>query len=140
MQKTVLLINKGKSFMVVTIAKSFTDAGYKVVEVEPTMGNYEEAYRRSQAERHNDNQTFVASEARILVVDDTEMNLTVVKGLLKRTQIQIDTAVSGYQCIDMVKKNTYDALFLDHRMPGMDGIETLAELKKLTDCPNAIRR
>ena len=87
MQKTVLLINKGKSFMVVTIAKSFTDAGYKVVEVEPTMGNYEEAYRRSQAERHNDNQTFVASEARILVVDDTEMNLTVVKGLLKRTQI-----------------------------------------------------
>ena len=41
MQKTVLLINKGKSFMVVTIAKSFTDAGYKVVEVEPTMGNYE---------------------------------------------------------------------------------------------------
>ncbi len=37
MQKTVLLINKGKSFMVVTIAKSFTDAGYKVVEVEPTM-------------------------------------------------------------------------------------------------------
>ena len=58
MQKTVLLINKGKSFMVVTIAKSFTDAGYKVVEVEPTMGNYEEAYRRSQAERHNDNQTF----------------------------------------------------------------------------------
>jgi len=49
MQKTVLLINKGKSFMVVTIAKSFTDAGYKVVEVEPTMGNYEEAYRRSQA-------------------------------------------------------------------------------------------
>jgi len=72
-----------------------------------------------------------------LVVDDTEMNLTVVKGLLKRTQIQIDTAVSGYQCIDMVKKNTYDALFLDHRMPGMDGIETLAELKKLTDCPNA---
>ncbi|WP_407399027.1 ATP-binding protein [Anaerovibrio sp.] len=101
------------------------------------MGNYEEAYRRSQAERHNDNQSFVAPEARILVVDDTEMNLTVVKGLLKRTQIQIDTAVSGYQCIDMVKKNTYDALFLDHRMPGMDGIETLAELKKLTDCPNA---
>lgn len=101
------------------------------------MGNYEEAYRRSQAERHNDNQSFVAPEARILVVDDTEMNLTVVKGLLKRTQIQIDTAVSGYQCIDMVKENTYDAIFLDHRMPGMDGIETLTELKKLTDCPNA---
>ena len=101
------------------------------------MGNYEEAYRRSQAERHNDNQSFVAPEARILVVDDTEMNLTVVKGLLKRTQIQLDTAVSGYQCIDMVKENTYDAIFLDHRMPGMDGIETLTELKKLTDCPNA---
>ena len=101
------------------------------------MGNYEEAYRRSQAERHSDNQSFVAPAARILVVDDTEMNLTVVKGLLKRTQIQLDTAVSGYQCLDMVMKNNYDAVFLDHRMPGMDGIETLVELKKLTDCPNA---
>ncbi|ORU00631.1 signal transduction histidine kinase [Anaerovibrio sp. JC8] len=100
------------------------------------MGNYEEAYRRIQ-QQTNDCECFSAPEARVLVVDDTVMNLTVVKGLLKRTQIQVDTAASGYECLKMVKDTAYDIIFMDHRMPGMDGLETLAELKKMTDSPNA---
>lgn len=101
-----------------------------------TMGNFEESYRRTQAECHREGSSFVAPEARIMVVDDTDMNLTVIKGLLKRTQIHVDTAISGYECLEMAKSTVYDAIFLDHRMPGMDGIETLAELKKLTDSLN----
>ncbi|BAL84919.1 hypothetical protein SELR_pSRC101120 (plasmid) [Selenomonas ruminantium subsp. lactilytica TAM6421] len=59
------------------------------------------------------------------MVDDTPMNLTVVRGLLKQTKIQVDTAVSGYECLELAGTKAYDMIFLDHRMPGMDGIETL---------------
>ena len=59
------------------------------------------------------------------------MNLTVVKGLLKQTKVQIETADSGYECLNMVTKNHYDIIFLDHRMPGIDGIETLQRMKKM---------
>ena len=59
------------------------------------------------------------------------MNLTVVKGLLRKTQVQIDTAESGYECLHMATKEKYDIIFLDHRMPGIDGIETLHRMKAL---------
>ena len=65
------------------------------------------------------------------MVDDTELNLTVVKGLLKQTEIQVDTAVSGYDTLDLVKENKYDVILLDHRMPGMDGVETFEKMKTL---------
>ncbi|MCR5177115.1 MAG: response regulator [Anaerovibrio sp.] len=100
------------------------------------MGDYNEAYHQSQANASHNQQTFIAPDANILVVDDTEMNLTVIKGLLKRTKIQVDTAVSGYECLKLTQKKSYDLIFLDHRMPGMDGIETLNELKKFNDSPN----
>ena len=101
------------------------------------MGSYEEAYRRIQQQQTDDGECFLAPDARVLVVDDTVMNLTVISGLLKRTQIQIDTATSGYECLDLARKNKYDLIILDHRMPGMDGIETLAELRKMPDGLNA---
>ena len=107
----------------------------KVLNWDP-MGSYEEAYRRIQQQQTDDGECFVAPEAKVLVVDDTVMNLTVISGLLKRTQIQIDTATSGYECLELAQNNKYDVIILDHRMPGMDGIETLAELRKMTDGAN----
>lgn len=74
-------------------------------------------------------QQFTAPEARILVVDDNEMNCAVVKGLLKKTQIRIDIAHSGEDCLAKVAENAYDIILLDHMMPGMDGIETLKQLR-----------
>ena len=74
---------------------------------------------------------------RILVVDDVEMNLKVVKGLLKETGMQIDTAISGRECLECIKENQYDIIFLDHMMPEMDGVETLQRIKELPDNPNA---
>ncbi len=69
---------------------------------------------------------FVAPEARILVVDDHEMNLLVMGNLLKKTQAQVTTCSSGKECIELMMYNSYDVVFLDHMMPEMNGIETLA--------------
>jgi CheY-like chemotaxis protein/HPt (histidine-containing phosphotransfer) domain-containing protein len=73
---------------------------------------------------------FIAPDAKILVVDDTPMNLNVFKGLLKPTQIQITTATSGEECLEILKNETFDVVLLDHLMPGMDGIETMAHIKE----------
>lgn len=71
---------------------------------------------------------FIAPECHILAIDDTEMNLQVIKGLLKRTRMQVDTVISGDEGIEKFGENAYDLVFLDYRMPGLDGIETLQKL------------
>ena len=71
-----------------------------------------------------------APKARILVVDDVEMNLKVVKGLLRETKMQIDTAMSGKACLKQIQRQSYDMIFLDHMMPEMDGIETLHQMRQ----------
>ena len=77
---------------------------------------------------------FTAPEARILVADDNEMNLMVVEGLLKKTEIKIDAVTSGQAALDLLAVHRYDAVLLDHRMPGKNGVDTLHEAKEL---PNA---
>ena len=108
----------------------------RVISWEP-LGNFEEAFRNSLKHHEKYHEKFTAPNAKILVVDDTVMNLTVVKGLLKQTKIQIVTAESGYECLELAAKEKFDIIFLDHRMPGLDGIETLQEMKKLNPSPNA---
>ena len=73
---------------------------------------------------------FIAPEAKILVVDDTPMNLTVLAGLLRPTQIQITTAESGAAAIEQLKKNKFQIVLLDHLMPEMDGVETLQKIRE----------
>ena len=74
---------------------------------------------------------FTAEDARILVVDDTSINLRVVTKLLKNTKINVDTAESGEEALRLVTEHEYDVIFLDHKMPGMDGPETLRRMKEL---------
>ncbi len=81
--------------------------------------------------------SFVAPNACILVVDDSEMNLKVIEGLLKQTHIKIDSALSGEEALRRIEEREYDVLFLDHMMPGMDGIELFKEIKKRNDNPNS---
>jgi len=78
---------------------------------------------------------FIAPKARFLVVDDNLMNRKVFIKLLKHTKIQIDEAESGFECIDKMKENYYDIVFLDHMMPELDGVETLQRLKEMRDYP-----
>lgn len=94
------------------------------------IGNLEEKYKEVKEEVSKDAAAFHASRAKLLVVDDTVVNLTVVKGLLKRTGVQVDTAESGAQCLSMCEKKQYDVILLDHRMPEIDGVETLHRLKE----------
>ncbi len=81
---------------------------------------------------------FTAEDASILVVDDYKVNLTVIKNLLKKTKIKVDTAGSGEEALKMVSEKEYDVIFLDHLMPDMDGPETLKRMKELADnkCPD----
>ena len=73
--------------------------------------------------------SFEAPDAHILVVDDNEMNLMVVKKLLAETQIQIDMAHSGAECLRLTQNHHYDCILMDHLMPEMDGIECLHALR-----------
>ena len=71
-----------------------------------------------------------APDAKVLVVDDNEMNLRVAVALLKRSGIQVDTVASGAECLKQVEKEEYDIIFMDHMMPGMDGVETFKLMKE----------
>lgn len=75
--------------------------------------------------------SYVAPDAKVLVVDDNMMNRKVFIGLMKRSKIQIDEAESGPQCLEKAKEKHYDIIFLDHMMPNMDGIETLKHMKEM---------
>ena len=103
-----------------------------VTDVEP-VGDIMESYRRRVQFMEKYTEKLVAPRARILLVDDTPINLEVIKGLLKYTKIQLDTVTSGRAALEKVRQHTYDILFIDHRMPEMDGIETLEAMQVLTD-------
>ena len=70
-------------------------------------------------------------EAKVLVVDDNQVNLKVASGLLKLYGIDAELAESGEECLNAVKKQTYDIIFMDQMMPGMDGVETLSRLREI---------
>lgn len=100
----------------------------KVVN-EQQIGDFNKRLSKAK-ERTDYRQNYIAPEAKILVVDDYRMNLKVFRNLLKQTQIKVSTADSGSECLEMLKEKTFDIIFLDHMMPGMNGIEVLHEIKK----------
>jgi len=94
------------------------------------MGHMDFMTRGSSHRRKKYKQIFEAPDARVLVVDDNEMNLLVAKKLLRETKIQVDLAKSGKECLDLTKQHYYHVIFMDHMMPDMDGVETLRRLQK----------
>lgn len=78
-------------------------------------------------------EAFVAPDAKVLVIDDNAMNLAVIKGLLKKTQMQVTTGKSGFELLEKVQEEHFNIIFLDHMMPEMDGIETLKKFQKLEE-------
>ncbi len=73
---------------------------------------------------------FIAPECRMLVVDDNSENLELLKTLLGRTMIRIDTADNGIDGIRLAVSRTYDIIVLDYMMPEPDGVETLSRMKR----------
>ena len=89
--------------------------------------------------RHNAENDFTAPDAKILLVDDSKTNLMVAEALMSPIRAKMTSVLSGEECLKRVKEEHYDIIFLDHRMPGMDGIETLNQIKtvenKCADTP-----
>ena len=100
------------------------------------IGSYEQTNNDRPRAKEKYKEKLHAPDASVLVVDDTDLNLTVFSQLIKHTGIQIDTAESGNECLEKAAEKTYDLIFLDHMMPGMDGTETLHELRAQTSGPN----
>lgn len=95
----------------------------KIVDAQP-IGDFKERVQMTEKESETTIH-YLAPEAKILVVDDNIMNRKVLKRLLKKAQIKVMEAESGQECIQMLEKDVYDIIFLDHMMPEMDGVETL---------------
>ncbi|MDR2943399.1 MAG: transporter substrate-binding domain-containing protein [Treponema sp.] len=73
------------------------------------------------------------SYARVLVVDDMQTNLDVAAGLLRKYKMQVDCLISGREAIERIRQGrpVYNAIFMDHMMPGMDGIETADRIRAI---------
>lgn len=101
------------------------------------LGDYLARQNSSAAQPGEYRELFHAPDAKLLVVDDTEMNITVIQSLLKRTGIQIDSASSGKEAIKLAMAKAYDVIFIDHMMPDMDGIETLRAIREAGESKNS---
>ena len=104
----------------------------KVISDTP-IGSYETKFLENELFEKEHRETFCAPDARILIVDDTRMNLDVAIGLLKNTKIQIETALSGEEAIRLASGSRFDLILMDQRMPRMDGTEALRRIREQED-------
>ena len=71
------------------------------------------------------------SQSRVLIVDDMRVNRMILSSLLVSNGVAADLAESGKECLELCRKNNYDLILLDHRMPGIDGVDTFVQLKEI---------
>ncbi|MDR1611829.1 MAG: response regulator [Planctomycetota bacterium] len=84
---------------------------------------------RSESTRYRTRR--IDTRAKILVVDDNRLNLTVAKGLLGLYKVECDLAQSGKEALEKIAAGEYDLVFMDHMMPEMDGVETTRRIRKM---------
>lgn len=97
---------------------------------ETPIGDFESSMHAPE-ERYHYEGSFIAPDAKVLVVDDNAMNRKVFRSLLKVTQIQVTEASGGAEALELAGKERFDMVFLDHMMPDMDGVETLKHMRQL---------
>ncbi len=96
---------------------------------EERIGNFAVRLREHVSIERKKARVVKAPGKKILVVDDTKTNVLVIKGLLRDTEMTIDTALSGAEGIALTKNTKYDLIFMDHLMPEMDGIEAFHRIR-----------
>lgn len=120
---TVDSIYRQGSVFTVTLEQPILDA--------TPIGDVNYLRKLQSRERKHYKQSFEAPMAKILVVDDNETNLLVISKLMRATKVQIDTAKSGEECLELLKMRTYHVVLLDSMMPDMNGEETLKALRRM---------
>ena len=103
---------------------------------EEAIGDFHRRYEDGLKSLKAYHESFRAPDAHVLVVDDTELNLVVIEGLLKTTEVRLDTASGGEEALVLCKKTAYDLILLDQRMPRMNGTETLRHIRAQEDGHN----
>ncbi len=108
-----------------------------IVSEEP-IGDFKAHYEAGVQENKVYKESFRAPRAKVLVVDDTKINLTVVKHLLKNTKMIIETASSGKEGVSMAEKTEYDVILMDQRMPEMNGTEALHRIRSTAGAASVV--
>lgn len=106
----------------------------KVVDKTPIGPDTTKKLEQLEYQQSGDGDTFKIvprPDKKVLVVDDTRMNLIVAKGMLKPYGMKVDMASSGYEAIELIKTNDYDLVFMDHMMPELDGVDTTHMIREL---------
>ncbi|MDR0877861.1 MAG: response regulator [Treponema sp.] len=93
--------------------------------------NGKKNYEKRRAANDDRSRSFMTKDVRVLVVDDNQINRVVAEGLLQRYGIETESAGGGEEAIEKVKTNQYDIVFMDHMMPGMDGLETSGAIRAM---------
>ncbi|MCR5735856.1 MAG: response regulator [Lachnospiraceae bacterium] len=101
----------------------------KTVDKTP-IGNFSDSLARARTMMEEYKPVLVAPGARVLIVDDNDMNLEVIRGLLNDTRIDVTCVTSGKGAIEQLREHRYDVILLDQMMPGMSGIEVLSVINK----------
>ena len=114
---------KGSTFVIEIPQRIINDEHIGVIDMEK---------KRSGRIDHKHVDPFRAESAKVLVVDDTTANLMVVEKLLKGTGVQLTKATSGYEALRLTMEEAYNVILMDHKMPGMDGIECMHQIRKQT--------
>jgi CheY-like chemotaxis protein len=99
----------------------------QIIEREEPAG---EVFPVSAGKVKREGPSFTAKGGRVLAVDDNPENLLVLRSLLRRTLLTVDTVSSGSECLEAVRRNKYHVIFMDYMMSGMDGIETFRRLRE----------
>ncbi len=114
---------KGSTFTVSIEQETVDDAVIGQFSPQKYHGDHSRSYYQQQ---------FEAPDAKVLIVDDNKANLMVASKLLRDTKVQIDTVESGEQCLKLTAQKHYDAIFMDHMMPEMDGVECFRRIREQT--------
>lgn len=125
--KVYSIYGKGSEF-VIKVAQ-------EVVDKTP-IGDFSKRYEQVHPQNTVYRPDFIAPEGEILIVDDVPMNLTVARNMMKCLKVKVDTAASGLECLSLIQKKRYHLIFMDHMMPGMDGIEVFRKMREMPESKN----
>lgn len=132
-------ISKEKIVLIVNSGQEMGKEGKELHQIQLPLFSFQlasilncgEQYSCNKKQEYGTHKGKLLPFASVLIVDDNETNLYVAKGMMSRYKMQIDTASSGYDALVLVKRKKYDLIFMDHMMPGLDGIDTTHKIREM---------